>query len=365
MRTLSIQTKTKRYPVILLPSLFTSPDWFDQIQFPSRKVTIVTNSIVGSLYLQKIKNIFKEKNFIVSSVTIPDGEEYKQLNTVEKIYHELLRQGLDRKSFLIALGGGVITDITGFVASTYLRGIPYFQIPTSLLAQVDSSVGGKTGVNVEEGKNLIGTFYQPEGVMVGLDFLQSLPDREFREGLSEVIKASLLKGGEFFEFFRKNISMILGQDQKTLEEVIYQSIQLKGEIVQEDEKESGVRSTLNYGHTLGHAFEKTLGYGALRHGEAVAVGMIGAAMIAERMGMISADLVNIHKGLLVRCGLPISFPYSVKADSFIQSLLKDKKNVSGSLRMVLLEAIGKPVYSIPVEMGLVLDVLPQLVEVEP
>ena len=365
MRTLSIQTKTKRYPVILLPSLFTSPDWFDQIQFPSRKLTIVTNSIVGSLYLQKIKNIFKEKNFIVSSVTIPDGEEYKQLNTVEKIYHELLRQGLDRKSFLIALGGGVITDITGFVASTYLRGIPYFQIPTSLLAQVDSSVGGKTGVNLEEGKNLIGTFYQPEGVMVGLDFLQSLPDREFREGLSEVIKASLLKGGEFFEFFRKNISMILGQDQKTLEEVIYQSIQFKGEIIQEDEKESGIRSILNYGHTLGHAFEKTLGYGALRHGEAVAVGMIGAAKIAEEMGMMSADLVNIHQKLLVRCGLPTSLPYSVNANIFIQSLLKDKKNVSGSLRMVLLEAIGKPVSSIPVEMGLVLDVLPQLVEVEP
>ena len=250
-----IQTKTKHYR--LFSFLFTH-DRLNQVN-SIRKVTIVTNSTVGPLYAQKIIKILKEKDFIPSMVTIPDGEEYKQLNTVEKIYHELLNQGLDRKGFLIALGGGVITDITGFVASTYLRGIPYFQIPTSLLAQVDSSVGGKTGVNVEEGKNLIGTFYQPNGVIIGLDFLQSLPDREFREGLSEVIKASLLKGGEFFEFFRKNISMILGQDQKTLEEVIYQSIQFKREIVQEDEKESGVRSILNYGHTLGHAFEKPLG----------------------------------------------------------------------------------------------------------
>lgn len=363
MRVLSVQTKTKHYPVILLPSLFTSSDWLNQVQFPSRKVTIITNSIVGPLYAEKIMNVLKEKNYIPSVIIIPDGEEYKQLNTVEKIYHELLSQGLDRKSILIALGGGVITDITGFVASTFLRGIPYFQIPTSLLAQVDSSIGGKTGVNIEEGKNLIGTFYQPDGVIVGLDFLKSLPDREFREGLSEIIKTALLSGGDFFEFFQRNIPGIFERDQKALEEVIYQSIQFKGSIVQKDEKESGLRSILNYGHTLGHAFEKTLGYGALRHGEAVAVGMMGAAIIAERMGLVSADLVNIHQELLIRCGLPTSFPYSVKVDTFIQSLLKDKKNVGGSLRMVLLKAIGKPVYSIQVEMGLVLDVLPQLVEV--
>jgi len=163
---------------------------------------------VGPLYAEKIMNVLKEKNYIPSVVIIPDGEAYKQLNTVEKIYHELLSQGLDRKSILIALGGGVITDITGFVASTFLRGIPYFQIPTSLLAQVDSSIGGKTGVNIEEGKNLIGTFYQPDGVIVGLDFLKSLPDREFREGLSEIIKTALLSGGDFFELFPRTIPAI-------------------------------------------------------------------------------------------------------------------------------------------------------------
>ena len=364
MRIFSVPTKTNQYPVFLLPSLFSSTDWLSQLQFPSRKVAIITNSTVGTLYLQKIEKIFKENNYVVATVTIPDGEEYKGLGTVEKIYHNLLNQGLDRKSFLVALGGGVITDITGFVASTYLRGIRYYQIPTSLLAQVDSSIGGKTGVNLEEGKNLIGTFYQPDGVIIGLDFLKSLPDREYREGLSEVIKTAFLKGGKFFEFFQRNIPLILARDQETLEEVIFQSIKFKGEIVQKDEKESGVRSILNYGHTLGHAFEKTLGYGALRHGEAVAVGMMGAAMIAERMGMISSQVVDLHQELLMRCGLPISFPYSVSTEVFIRSLLKDKKNVGGSLRMVLLKAIGKPVHSVQVEMELILDILPRLVEVE-
>ncbi|NLJ48524.1 MAG: 3-dehydroquinate synthase [Candidatus Atribacteria bacterium] len=365
MQNLLIQTRDKQYTVLILPQVLSSSDWLNHFLFPSQKGVIITNTTVGPLYEQGVQQLFHERGFDIKTITIPDGEEYKQLTTVEHIYHELLKLGLDRKSFLVALGGGVITDITGFVASTYLRGIPYLQIPTSLLAQVDSSVGGKTGVNIEEGKNLIGTFYQPDGVIVGLDFLKSLPDREFREGLSEIMKAAFLSGGDFFEFFQKNIPLILKRDQKILEELISQSIQFKGEIVQKDEKESGVRSILNYGHTLGHAFEKTLGYGALRHGEAVAVGMMGAAIIAERMGMISADLVNIHQELLVRCGLPISFPYSIKVDTFIQSLLKDKKNVSGSLRMVLLKAIGKPAYSVQVEMGLVLDILPQLVEVEP
>jgi len=319
---------------------------------------------VGPLYEQGVQQLFRERGFDIKTITIPDGEEYKQLTTVEHIYHELLKLGLDRKSFLVALGGGVITDITGFVASTYLRGIPYLQIPTSLLAQVDSSVGGKTGVNVEEGKNLIGTFYQPNGVVIGLDFLATLPDREFREGLSEVVKAAFLSGGEFFKFFNENVESLLQRDPDILEYIIYQSVQFKGKIVEEDEKEKGVRSILNYGHTLGHALEKTLGYGILRHGEAVAVGMMGAAFIAEKMGMINAEVVGFHRKILQESGLPIFLPYPIQTEVFLNALMKDKKNVSGSLRMVLLQNVGEPVYSVPVELELIVTILPQLVEVE-
>ena len=364
MRELTIQTKDKHYPVIILSSLFSSSDWLNQLTFPSGKGAIVTNTTVGELYAQEVQSVFRDHGFDVATVTIPDGEEYKEIGTVDGIYHQLLKEGLDRKSFLLALGGGVITDIAGFVASTYLRGIPYFQIPTSLLAQVDSSVGGKTGVNLLEGKNLIGTFYQPDGVIIGLDFLETLPDREYREGLSEIIKAAILTGGGFFEFIDNKAELILAREPGILEEAIYQSVRFKGQVVEKDEREKGLRSILNYGHTFGHALETTLGYGVLRHGEAVAVGMMGAAVIAEKMGFINTEVVNTHKKLLIRCGLPISLPYSVSPKGFIQALMKDKKTTGGSLRFVLIKAIGEPVYSIPVEVGLILEVLPQLVEVE-
>ena len=363
MRELLIQTKDKHYPVIILPSLFSSSDWLNRLTFPSGKGAIVTNTTVGELYAQKVQRVFRDHSFDAATVTIPDGEQYKEIGTVEDIYHQLLKEELDRKSFLLALGGGVITDVCGFVASTYLRGIQYFQIPTSLLAQVDSSVGGKTGVNLAEGKNLVGTFYQPEGVVIGLDFLETLPDREYREGLSEIIKAALLTGGEFFEYFDSHAELILARDRESLEEVIFQSVRFKGDIVEEDEKEKGVRSILNYGHTLGHALEKTLGYGVLRHGEAVAVGMMGAVMIAEKMGFTTMEVVNIHKQLLIRCGLPVSLPYAVSPGGILHAMMKDKKTMGGSLRFVLIKAIGEPVYSIPVEVGLILEVLPRLVEV--
>jgi len=270
----------RSYPIFIGESLFSEKQWIEAVAFPSRRGVLVTNTTLDRLHAETVLSFFAGEGFAMHKVVIPDGEEHKNLKTVEAIYHELLKFGLDRKSFLLALGGGVVTDITGFVASTFLRGIAYFQVPTSLLAQVDSSIGGKTGVNLEEGKNLVGTFYQPGGVFIDLSFLKTLPEREYREGLSEVLKAAFLSGGEFLHLVEKEKEALKSQDPEILEEVVVRAVDFKRKIVEEDEKEEGLRSVLNYGHTIGHALEKALGYGQMRHGEAVAVGMVGEALLS-------------------------------------------------------------------------------------
>lgn len=353
----------RSYSVFVDISLFSRDDWLSRISFPSFRGAVLTNDRVGRLYAEKVQNFFAQKGCTIGVITIPDGEEYKNLKTVEKVYHELLALDLDRKSFLLTLGGGVVTDLGGFVASTFLRGIAYYQIPTSLLAQVDSSIGGKTGVNLEEGKNLVGTFYQPSGVFVDLSFLDTLPEREYREGLAEVVKAALLEGEEFVAFLYTHRNEVLRREKNVLEELVARAIAYKRWVVEKDEKEKGLRSVLNYGHTIGHALEKATGYGVLRHGEAVSVGMRGEALLALRIGMSTDEVYRLQEEMLQTFGLPLRVPQRIEVEEFLSALWKDKKKEGGKIRFTLLERLGKPLLGIEVEEEMVLEILPEICEV--
>jgi 3-dehydroquinate synthase len=313
-----------------LKSLSTSP-----------KTAIISNPTVYRLYGKKVLNSIKSLRLDAIPVIIPDGERYKDISTVQKIYGELLRHGLDRKSTLIALGGGVIGDITGFVASTYMRGIDYIQIPTTLLAQVDSSVGGKTGVNHKLGKNMIGTFYQPKLVWIDIDTLKTLPQKEFFAGLAEVIKYGVIWDAKLFAFLDNNRDKILKLDKKSLTYIIKRSCEIKAEVVSKDERESGLRAILNYGHTIGHAIETATGYKKYLHGEAVAIGMHTEARLAEKLDIVSEKSVWKIKSLIDSYGLPSAMPSKIDFNSLLASMQLDKKAVAGELKFILPEKIGK------------------------
>ena len=354
----------RSYRVFIGPSLFLRDDWLQEVPFPSRRGVILTNDLVKVLHAERVQRFFVQRGYAVDVVAVPDGEEHKNLATVEKVYHRLLALDLDRKSFILALGGGVITDLAGFVASTFLRGIAYYQIPTSLLAQVDSSVGGKTGVNLEEGKNLVGTFYQPSGVFIDLSFLETLPEREYREGLAEVAKTAFLEGKDFTTFLLEHAEDILGRKGTVLEEVVARSIAFKKAVVEKDEREGGLRSILNYGHTIGHALEKAMGYGVLRHGEAVSVGMRGEAFLACALGIGTEEVYAIQKAVLEKLGLPLRVPQKINLNAFFSALWRDKKREGQKVRCTLLADLGKPVTGVEVEKAAILKVLPEICEVE-
>lgn len=365
MREITVSLPEGRsYRVFIDPLLFSQDDWLQEVSFPSRRGVILTNDLVETLHAERVQRFFAQRGYAVDVVAIPDGEEHKNLATVERVYHRLLALDLDRKSFLLALGGGVITDLAGFVASTFLRGIAYYQIPTSLLAQVDSSVGGKTGVNLEEGKNLVGTFYQPSGVFIDLSFLETLPEREYREGLAEVAKAAFLEGEDFTTFLLKHTEDILGRKGTILEEMIARSIAFKKAVVERDEREGGLRSILNYGHTIGHALEKAMGYGVLRHGEAVSVGMRGEALLACALGVGTEEVYTIQKTVLEKLGLPLRTPQKINLNTFFSALWRDKKREGQKVRCTLLADLGKPVTGVEVEKSAILKVLPEICEVE-
>lgn len=307
----------------------------------SPKIAIISNPAVFNLYGKKVFNSIRAAGFDVISVIIPDGEKYKDINTVQKIYGELLKHRLDRKSALIALGGGVIGDITGFVASTYMRGIDYIQIPTTLLAQVDSSVGGKTGVNHKLGKNMIGTFYQPKLVWIDIDTLKTLPKRELVAGLAEVVKYGVIWDTKFFKFLEDNRDKILSLDKKVLGHILKCSCTIKAGVVSKDEKESGLRAILNYGHTIGHAIETVTEYRKFLHGEGVAIGMHLEAKLAEIMGFLKIHDVLRIKALINSYGLPSEMPKNLNVNSLMSSMQLDKKAVAGELKFILPERIGK------------------------
>jgi 3-dehydroquinate synthase len=307
----------------------------------SPKVAIVSNPTVYPLYGGVVADSLKKVGFDVLTVTIPDGEEYKDLLWVEHIYDELLKAKLDRSSSLIALGGGVIGDITGFAASTYMRGISYIQVPTTLLAQVDSSVGGKTGVNHKLGKNMIGTFWQPRLVWIDAETLKTLPKREFLAGLAEVIKYGVIWDEKLFGFLEARKHEILNLDSNALRHIIRRSCEIKASVVSKDERESGLRSILNFGHTIGHAIETATGYREYLHGEAVAIGMCLEARLSSMLTFIDNNTVLRIKALLDSYGLPSEMPSDIDIEHILSSMELDKKAVAGELRFILPEKIGK------------------------
>ena len=306
----------------------------------SNRMAIVSNPTIFDLYGRTVSGSIRDSGFELSEIIIPDGEGYKSLLWVENIYSEMLKARLDRKSVLIALGGGVIGDITGFAASTYMRGIDFVQVPTTLLAQVDSSVGGKTGVNHMLGKNMIGAFWQPRTVWIDIDTLRTLPRREFLSGLAEVIKYGVIYDNELFDFLEKNREAILKLDKDVLTHLIKRSCEIKAEVVSKDEREAGLRAILNYGHTVGHALETVTGYKKYLHGEAVAIGMHIEAKLSQAQGLISAKQVNRIKKLIESYDLPTEIPEDVELNSLFDVMQIDKKTVSGELNFILPEKIG-------------------------
>jgi len=306
----------------------------------SPKVAVVSNPTVLELYGERVSNSIKGSGFDLLTVTIPDGEEYKDLLWLQHIYDELLTHKLDRSSALIALGGGVIGDMTGFAASTYMRGIACIQVPTTLLAQVDSSVGGKTGVNHKLGKNMIGTFWQPRLVWIDIETLRTLPKRELLAGLAEVIKYGVIHDTELFDFLADNRDRILGLDSEGLAHVIQRSCEIKAEVVAKDEREAGLRAILNYGHTIGHAIETVTEYKRFLHGEAVAIGMYLEARLSRMLDLIDEGQVSQIKDVIDSYGLPSEKPANINAHSIFLSMQLDKKAVAGELKFILPEKIG-------------------------
>jgi 3-dehydroquinate synthase len=314
------------------------PAALDAAGFPQR-VGIVTNPTVGDLYAEQVVAALCGSGRRVSVLRVPDGEQYKTMATLEQIFDTLIEWGFDRYCGLLALGGGVIGDLTGFAAATYLRGIPFVQVPTTLLAQVDSSVGGKTGVNHPQGKNLIGAFYQPRHVHIDVEVLATLPEREYVAGLAEVVKYGVIRDAAFFAWLEKERTALCARRPEALVHAVMTACQIKADVVESDENEQGLRAILNYGHTFGHAVETLAGYGVVRHGEAVAIGMVMAARTAAHLGLGSLQETARIRELLDGFGLPTKPPL-FPVDDYMAVMRHDKKVREGAIRLVLNHGIG-------------------------
>jgi 3-dehydroquinate synthase len=338
MATLQLDLGERSYPIYIDTGLLTINSLFSS-HISGKRVCIVTNDIVAPLYLDTLKK--QLATFTVDVVVLPDGEAEKSLANFDKIMSHLLSNLHGRDSTLIALGGGVVGDITGFAAACYQRGIDFIQVPTTLLSQVDSSVGGKTAVNHPLGKNMIGAFYQPKAVIIDIDSLKTLPVREFNAGMAEVIKYGILGDADFFAWLEQNVDKIKSADPQTLTKMIETCCQCKADIVSSDEKEAGVRALLNLGHTFGHAIEAEQGYGVWLHGEAVATGMVLAAQLAQVMNLLEASEVRRIEALINAFDLPLSAPDNMDFEAFIRHMRRDKKNLAGKLRFIVPTAIGQ------------------------
>jgi len=340
MKTLNVDLGDRSYPIYIGQDLLSNPELVAPYVV-GHQVMIVSNETVAPLYLDTVKKAFAQ--FEVHEVILPDGEKYKTLDVVNKIFDALLENRFERKCTLVALGGGVIGDMTGFAAASYQRGVPFIQIPTTLLAQVDSSVGGKTGVNHELGKNMIGAFHQPRCVIADTDSLNTLDDRQLSAGIAEVIKYGLIRDPDFFEWLEANMQELLERDPQALAFAIERSCQNKAEVVAADEKESGVRATLNLGHTFGHAIEAATGYGKWLHGEAVGTGMLLAGDLSQRMNMLTEQDVHRIDNIIDSAQLPTRAPANMNYDKYMKYMSVDKKVEAGAIRFVLLESIGKAI----------------------
>ena len=342
MKTLQVSLGDRSYPIYIGGDLLSQAALLTK-HIKGHDVLVVTNTTVAPLYLQAVLDLLTD--YRCESVILPDGEQYKTLTVLNQVFTKLLEEKFSRQVTLIALGGGVIGDMTGFAAACYQRGVPFIQIPTTLLSQVDSSVGGKTAVNHALGKNMIGAFYQPQCVIADTLTLTTLEDRQLSSGLAEVIKYGLINDLKFFDWLEQNMSGLIARDQFLLAEAIERSCQDKADVVASDELEHGVRALLNLGHTFGHAIETGMGYGNWLHGEAIAVGMVMAADLSQRMGWIQElDVVRI-KALFVAAGLPVLTPEGITSAQFMTLMSVDKKVQQGRIRLVLLRGIGQAVIS--------------------
>jgi 3-dehydroquinate synthase len=340
MKTLPLDLGDRSYPIYIGPGLLDRPELLSRHILGTR-VAIVTNETVAPMYLARLRAHVVSLKPV--EVVLPDGEQYKSLEVLTRIFDALLSAQCDRRTTIIALGGGVIGDMAGFAAASYQRGVPFIQVPTTLLAQVDSSVGGKTGVNHPLGKNMIGAFYQPRAVIIDTDTLNTLPDRELSSGLAEVIKYGLIRDPEFFAWLEVNLHKLLARDPEALAYAIHRSCRNKAEVVAADERESGVRATLNLGHSFGHAIETGMGYGNWLHGEAIAAGMVMASDLSRRLKWLSAaDVARVEK-LIRRARLPVRAPGTLSAARFLELMAVDKKVLDGRLRLVLLKCLGEAV----------------------
>lgn len=341
MRTLTVGLGERSYPIHIGEHLLDKPELLLPF-LPKKRAMIVSNTTVAPLYLDRLHKGLAAQGIQIDQVVLPDGEQHKNSDSMNLIYDALLGSRCERSTPIIALGGGVIGDMTGFAAACYLRGVPFIQIPTTLLSQVDSSVGGKTGINHPLGKNMIGAFYQPMVVLADVSTLDTLPDKELRAGLAEVIKYGLIRDLPFLEWLEQNIEKLLARDKAALQYAIARSCQNKAEVVGADERESGERALLNLGHTFGHAIENGMGYGAWLHGEAVAVGMIMAAELSQRLDWLSMQDVARVRRLIERSALPLQGP-KMGAEKYLQLMGLDKKVADGKIRFVLLKSLGAAV----------------------
>lgn len=316
------------------------PDGASWAGLPSAaSALVVTNTTVGPLYARTLEDMLRKSYEAVHTVELPDGEEHKDWQTLNRIFDALLRNGCDRRTVVFALGGGVVGDMAGFAAASYMRGVPFVQVPTTLLAQVDSSVGGKTAINHPLGKNMIGAFYQPQRVVCDLQTLQSLPQRELSAGLAEVIKYGPIADMAFLEWIEANLSALLRREPAALSHAVRRSCEIKAWVVSQDERESGLRAILNFGHTFGHAIEAGLGYGQWLHGEAVGCGMVMAAHLSQRLGLVDREFVERLTRLLAAAGLPVTGP-ALGAERYLGLMRVDKKAESGEIKFVVIEHPG-------------------------
>jgi 3-dehydroquinate synthase len=339
MQTIRVALGTRSYPVHVGTRLLERTELIAGL-LSGERVAIISNQTIAPLYLDRMTHTLEAAGHAVVPIVIADGEEHKNWQTLNHIYDALLAARCGRDTSVLALGGGVVGDIAGFAAATYQRGVPFIQVPTTLLAQVDSSVGGKTAINHPRGKNMIGAFHQPLAVIADLDTLATLPDRELKAGLAEVIKHGLIRDRAFLDWLENNIERLVARDRDALAHAVRRSIEIKADIVARDERETGERALLNFGHTFGHAIETGLGYGTWLHGEAVAAGMLLAAQLSCRLGHLQAPEVGRITSLIERAGLPSSAP-DLGTQRYLELMALDKKVKSGRMRFILLAALGE------------------------
>ena len=342
MKTINIDLGDRSYPIYVGDQLIDNPTILLN-HIHTHTVVVVTNTTVAPLYLDTVTQSLGDNTHIIP-IILPDGEQYKNTETLNTIYEVLLKNKCDREVMLIALGGGVIGDITGFAAASFMRGVKFIQIPTTLLSQVDSSVGGKTGINHALGKNMIGAFYQPQCVIADVGLLKTLPDRELSAGLAEVIKYGLIRDAAFFVWLEKTMPSLINKDPSTLIEAVIRSCENKADVVAQDEFESskGIRATLNLGHTFGHAIEHAMGYGNWLHGEAVAAGMVMAAFLSQELRWLKPDEFDRTKQLIANANLPIN-PPDIPVDQFMGLMQSDKKSQRGRIHLILQKTIGEAI----------------------